>query len=65
MNRELINELIKIIDQLPDENSCVDYKLYPYENEKTYEFVKDLCAFLNSEESYNKDKYIIIGVSPK
>lgn len=65
MNRRLINELIRIVDQLPDENSCLDYKLFPYDNEKTFEFVKDLCAFLNSEEAYNKDKYILIGVSDK
>lgn len=65
MNKELINELIRIVEQLPDENSCLDYKLFPYENDKSAELVKDLCAFLNSEEGYKKDKYIIIGISDK
>lgn len=45
MNEELIGKLIRIVEQLPDENSCLDYKLFPYDNEKMPEFVKDLCAF--------------------
>lgn len=65
MNEELIGKLIRIVEQLPDENSCLDYKLFPYDNEKMPEFVKDLCAFLNSEEAYNKDKYIMIGIGDK
>jgi len=65
MNEELIGKLIRIVEQLPDENSCLDYKLFPYDNEKMPEFVKDLCAFLNSEEAYNKDKYVMIGIGDK
>lgn len=65
MNKDLINELIRIVEQLPDENSCLDYKLIPYKNNQSAELVKDLCAFLNSEEGYKKDKYIIIGINDK
>ena len=60
MNYELLVELKKIIDELPSENSCLDYKLFPYENSKFSEFIKDLCAFLNSEEGYGRNKFIII-----
>ena len=62
MNYELLVELKKIIDELPSENSCLDYKLFPYENSKFSEFIKDLCAFLNSEEGYGRNKFIIIGI---
>lgn len=65
MNDELKRNIIKIIDELPDENSCIDYKIMPYENDNIHELIKDLCAFLNSEEAYGKDKYIIMGISDK
>lgn len=65
MNDELKRNIIKIINELPDENSCLDYKTMPYENDKIHELIKDICAFLNSEEAYGKDKYIIIGISDK
>ena len=62
MNYELQAELRRIIDELPSENSCLDYKAFPYENSKFSEFIKDLCAFLNSEDGYGKNKFIIIGI---
>jgi hypothetical protein len=65
MNEKLKIELNKIINELPDESSCLDYKIMPYENDKIHELIKDLCAFLNSEEAFGKDKYIIIGISDK
>ena len=65
MKNDLKSELIGIIDELPDENSCLDYKTFPYENDKINELIKDLCAFLNSEEAYGKNKFIIIGISDK
>lgn len=65
MNIELKSELIKIVEELPPEGSCLDYKVLPYENDKINELIKDLCAFLNSEEAYGKNKFIIIGISDK
>lgn len=65
MNIELKSELIKIVEELPPESSCLDYKVLPYENDKINELIKDLCAFLNSEEAYGKNKFIIIGISDK
>ncbi len=63
MDSEVKRNILKIIDELPDENSCLDYKAIPYENSKMHELIKDINAFLNSEEAYERDKYIIIGVS--
>lgn len=65
MNEELKKELIRIIDELPSENSCLDYKAFPYENSNIHELIKDLCAFLNSEEAYGKNKFIVIGVDDR
>lgn len=65
MIKDFKSELINIIDELPDENSCLDYKTFPYENDRINELIKDLCSFLNSEEAYGKNKFIIIGISDK
>ena len=65
MNVELKSKLIKIVEELPPESACLDYKILPYENSNISELIKDLCAFLNSEEAYGKDKFIIIGISDK
>ena len=65
MNIELKSELIKIVEELPSESSCLDYKALPYENDNISELIKDICAFLNGEEAYGKNKFIIIGISDK
>lgn len=65
MDEELKQKLYKILSELPSENSWLDYKEIPYEESKNAEFIKDLCGFLNSKESYGKDKFIIIGVRDK
>lgn len=65
MNVELKSELIKIVEELPPESSCLDYKALPYGNDNISELIKDICAFLNSEEAYGKNKFIIIGISDK
>lgn len=62
MKEELKKELMRIIDELPSENSCLDYKSFPYENSNIHELIKDLCAFLNSEDAYGKNKFIVIGI---
>lgn len=65
MDEELKEKLLKIITELPDENSWLDYKQIPYEDTEKAEFIRDLCAFLNCRESYSKDKFIIFGVADK
>lgn len=62
MDEKLVDRLCSIIDELPDEGAEIDYKVIPYKLDNRAEFVRDLCAFLNCEESYGKDKYIIFGV---
>lgn len=64
MDEELKDKILKILKELPDENNSVDYKQIPYREEKysKADFIKDICAFLNSSESYGKDKFIILGI---
>lgn len=62
MDRKFKNEIRDILNELPDENSSLDYKEIPYEKCRHADFISDLCAFLNSNESYDKDKFIIFGV---
>lgn len=63
MDEKIKETLYKIINELPDECSWLDYKEIPYLDKQRAEFIRDLCAFLNSNESFEKDKYIIIGVT--
>lgn len=63
MDEELKETLYRIINELPDECSWLDYKEIPYLDKQRAEFIRDLCAFLNSNESFEKDKYIILGVT--
>ena len=62
MDEELKEQIFKILTEIPDENSWLDYKQIPYEQSRKADFIKDVCAFLNSSESYGKDKFIIIGI---
>lgn len=62
MDEELKSKIFKILSELPNENSCLDYKQIPYEQSKKADFIEDVCAFLNSSESYRKDKFIIVGI---
>ncbi len=63
VDENLEEKLYTILNKLPDENAWLDYKEIPYLDEQRGEFIKDLCAFLNSIESYGKDKFIILGVT--
>ena len=67
MEEDLKRKLLKIIEELPDENCCLDYKEIPYIEEKYTKasFIKDICGFVNSSEAYGKDKFIIIGIRDK
>lgn len=34
LDKELKKKLLKLLEELPDENSCLDYKEIPYKEEK-------------------------------
>lgn len=57
------NEVKKILKELPNENSKLDYKSIEYTKEKKGELIKDILAMLNSIDSYNENKFIIFGVN--
>lgn len=67
LDEELKKKLIKILNELPDENCCIEYKEIPYREEKYNKacFIKDICGFVNSSEAYGNDKFIIIGIRDK
>lgn len=63
LDESIFEKLYAILNELPDENSYLDYKEIPYLDKQRTEFIRDLCAFLNSNESYGEDKFIILGVT--
>lgn len=65
MDEEIKMELNKIIDELPGESSWLDYKERPYNPGQMVDLIKDINAFLNSEQSYGRNKYIIYGIDNK
>lgn len=65
-DEEIKEKVCRILDDLPDENAWLDYKLrYDFGTEDKIDFVKDLCAFVNSSDSYGSDKFIIVGVADR
>jgi len=62
MDEKLKEKLHKILEETPSENPWLDYKEFPYENDRIAKFVKLLDGFLNSIDGYGKDKFIIIGI---
>ncbi len=62
MNEEIKIEINRILNELPTENSWLDYKAEAYKKTELPGLINDLCAFLNSEQSYGKNKYIICGI---
>lgn len=65
MNDEVKFELNRILNELPTENSWLDYKAKAYDKIELAGLTNDLCAFLNSEQSYGRNKYIICGINDK
>lgn len=55
------NKVLNILDNLPSEGPCLDYKR-GYPHNKKAELIKDVCGFLNSIDGLGQDKFIIIGV---
>lgn len=53
----------KILKGKHVESNKLDYKSIEYDNESLSDFFKDIISFLNSDESYGENKYIIFGVS--
>ena len=65
MDEEIKEELNLILNELPQENAWLDYKADPYKTSDIGGLINDLSAFLNSEQSYGKNKYIIYGIDNK
>lgn len=65
MDEHLKEKIFNILNELPFENCCIDYKAIDEYKGNMGAFLKDLCSFLNSIEGYGKDKFIILGVSAK
>lgn len=53
----------KILESKASESNTLDYKSKEYTKDGLSDFFRDTISFLNSNESYGKDKYIIFGVS--
>lgn len=62
MDVEVRKELNSILNELPGENSWIEYKAKAYEKTELNGLINDICAFLNSEQSYGRNKYIICGI---
>src|SRR5699024_1481188 len=60
---EIENKIMDILRELPSESNRLDYKAKDYSNIKITDFIKDVIAFLNSDESYEENKYIILGIT--
>ena len=56
------DKVIDILQKLPSEGPCIDYKVIPYKKNQNHEFLRDVIAMLNSEVAAGKDKFIVIGV---
>lgn len=65
MDEETKKELNNILNDLPTENCWLDYKADPYKSSDIGDLINDFSAFLNSEQSYGKNKYIIYGIDNK
>ena len=57
------NKIRDILKELPSESNRLDYKSQDYSSKKMSDFIKDVIAFLNSDESYGENKHIILGVT--
>lgn len=71
MTNDERDELIDIINNLPPECSYIDYKQEIYNLAHTNDigasakFIKDVSSMLNSLESYNHNKFIVLGITNK
>ncbi len=55
--------IIEVLQKLPSEGPCIDYKSIPYKRNQDQEFLRDVIAMLNSEHAAGEDKFIIMGVT--
>ena len=55
----------EILQKLPSEGPCIDYKEVPYRKDQNHSFIKDVVAMLNSEAAAGQDKFIIVGIEDK
>ena len=61
IDENIKNVVLNILDNLPSEGPCLDYKM-GYPKNKKAELIKDVCGFLNSIDGLGHDKFIVIGV---
>lgn len=59
------DEVLELLDKLPSESACVDYKRELYRKTDTHNYIKDIIAMLNSEEAAGSPKIILMGVTNK
>lgn len=57
------DKIIEILQKLPSEGPCIDYKVIPYKKNQNHAFLQDVIAMLNSEQAAGEDKFIVIGVT--
>ena len=65
MDEEQEKEIIYILSKTPSESSWIDYKEEPYYKKQKADFIKDINGFLNSNDKYGKNGYIIFGIVDK
>lgn len=65
MNTE--SRVKKIVYEKINEKPILDYKIQEYDlkSEKKWDLIKDVIAMLNSDEAFNEDKFIILGIEDK
>ena len=59
------NEVIELLEVLPNECEYIDYKQVGYSKDKANAFIKDVISMLNSYQAFNRNRFIIIGVDDK
>lgn len=59
------NEVIELLEVLPNECEYIDYKQVGYSKDKANDFIKDVISMLNSYQAFNRNRFIIIGVDDK
>lgn len=57
------DKIIEILQRLPSEGPCIDYKVIPYKKNQDHAFLRDVISMLNSEQAAGEDKFIIVGIT--
>lgn len=64
---EIEDKVRELLEKEINEKPTLDYKVMDYDlsSDKKFEVVKDVIAMLNSEEAYDKDKFIFLGITDR